>query len=58
MTINYKNMKTLKLYGDFFKDLLDISKKRTLYSESVLGQIMKSHRLKIRRINFLIELES
>ena len=46
------NMKTYKIYGDVFKDLLDISKKSILHSETVLGNIIYKEKLNVNRTNF------
>ena len=46
------NMKTYNLYGDTFDSLLGISKKQELHSETILGGIMKSRGLKVKKINF------
>ena len=46
------NYKTYRLYGDVFKYILDISKKEQLHSETVLGNLMNSYKLKIIRIPF------
>ena len=49
------NYKTYKLYGDVFKYMLDISKKQSLHSETVLGQLMDSFKLKIIRVPFIFK---
>jgi hypothetical protein len=47
------NMKTYKLYGDIFKHLLDISKIRSLHSETILGLILvENYKLNIEYIKF------
>jgi hypothetical protein len=46
------NMKTYKLYGNIFKDLLDISKTQPLHSETVIGELMDLFKLSIIRIPF------
>ena len=46
------NMKTYKIYGDIFKYLLNISKKESLHSETILGKIMNDNKLNIIKIKF------
>jgi hypothetical protein len=46
------NMKTYKIYGEVFKQLLKISEKQPLHSETVIGKIMNDNALKIIRIKF------
>ena len=46
------NMNSYKIYGNIFQRLLNISKRRSLHSETVLGAVMKNNGLKTIRINF------
>jgi len=46
------NMKTYKIYGSIFTNLLDESKKYPLHSETIIGKVMDSHKLTIQRILF------
>jgi hypothetical protein len=45
-------IKTYKIYGEVFHSLLEISKNQPLHSETVIGRIIKSHRLNIIRVPF------
>ena len=47
------NKKTFKIYGSVFKKLLDLSKKKSLHSETIIGIILKNNKINIKRINFL-----
>jgi len=49
------NYKTYKLYGDVFKYMLDISKKQSLHSETVLGQLINSFKLNVIKIPFILK---
>jgi hypothetical protein len=46
------NINTYKIYGKIFDLLLDISKKKSLHSESILGEIMADNKLKVIKIPF------
>jgi hypothetical protein len=46
------NMATYKIYGGIFESLLDMSKKRPLHSETILGEIFMNAGIKLVRINF------
>jgi len=46
------NMKTYKLYGETFRHLLYISRLEVLHSETIIGKLMKSHKLNIVKIPF------
>ena len=46
------NMNTYKIYGNVFEKLLEISKNRSLHSETVLARIMLDNKLTIIRIPF------
>jgi hypothetical protein len=46
------NIKTYKIYGEVFNLLLDISKKKELHSESILGEIMNNNNLDIIKVPF------
>ena len=47
------NKKTYKIYGKIFKELLDLSKKQSLHSETIIGIILKNNKINIKKINFL-----
>ena len=46
------NNETYRLYGDIFNHLLNLSKKQSLHSETILGLLMKHYQLQIVRIPF------
>ena len=46
------NNKTYKIYGEVFKQLLEISKKQPLHSETILGKIITGKKLHIIRVKF------
>jgi len=46
------NMKTYIKYGSIFPILLDISKKKRLHSETVLGRLMTEYSFNVIRIPF------
>ena len=46
------NMKTYKIYGEVFNLLLNISKKKPLHSETIIGEIMNNNKLNIIRVPF------
>lgn len=46
------NFNTYKLYGDIFDNLLILSKRQPLHSETIIGQIMETYKLQIIRIPF------
>jgi len=46
------NMKTYRLYGNTFNKLLEISKKQSLHSETVLGQLISMYNITVVRIPF------
>ena len=47
------NMSTYQIYGDIFTKLLEMSKKQSLHSETILGEILHKNKIKIIRINFI-----
>ena len=46
------NMNTYQIYGNIFKQLLDLSKKQPLHSETIIGKIINENNIKITRIKF------
>jgi hypothetical protein len=46
------NKDTYLIYGKIFNRLLDLSKKRSLHSETILGLILKSENIKVARVKF------
>jgi hypothetical protein len=46
------NMKTYKIYGHVFNSLLEISKKKPLHSETIIGERMHNHNLNVIKIKF------
>jgi hypothetical protein len=46
------NMKNYKTYGNIFELLLNISKKQTLHSETIIGEIIKNNKINIIRVPF------
>jgi hypothetical protein len=46
------NTNTYKIYGEIFINLLEISKKSSLHSETIIGQIMNNHGIITVRIPF------
>jgi hypothetical protein len=47
------NSKTYKMYGLIFPYLLNMSKKQSLHSETIIGEILYRYRLNIKRIPFI-----
>jgi hypothetical protein len=48
ITNNY----TYKIYGKVFKQLLELSKKHELHSETILGLVLNNNKIKCSKINF------
>ena len=46
------NLKTYKLYGNVFDQLLALSRMQELHSETIIGQLMQKYHLEIIRIPF------
>jgi hypothetical protein len=46
------NMKTYKIYGNVFTELLDMSKKKSLHSETIIGDVLQNNNIKIIHIPF------
>lgn len=46
------NNKTYKIYGNIFKELLEISKELSLHSETILGLILAKNNIENKKINF------
>ena len=46
------NKETYKIYGKIFLQLLDLSKKMPLHSETILGLILDNNKINIKRLNF------
>lgn len=46
------NMATYHIYGNIYYDLLEISKKQSLHSETVLGQHIHNNNVKVIRVKF------
>jgi hypothetical protein len=46
------NKKTYKIYGRIFDNLLEISKKEPLHSETIIGRTMKNNRINTIRVPF------
>ena len=46
------NMNTYKIYGEVFTQLLDISKKEPLHSETVIGKIFENNHITVSRVKF------
>ena len=46
------NIKTYKIYGYLFDNLLDMSKKMHLHSETILERILRNNNINIKNINF------
>jgi hypothetical protein len=46
------NKETYKIYGQIFLQLLDLSKKMSLHSESILGLILRNNNIIVKRVNF------
>ena len=47
------NMNNYKIYGNIFESLLDLSKKMSLHSETILGFVLKNHNINVKRIQFI-----
>ena len=46
-------MNNYKIYGNIFESLLDLSKKMSLHSETILGLVLKNHNINVKRIQFI-----
>ena len=46
------NSKTYKIYGKIFLNLLEISKKQRLHSETILGYILEINKINAERVKF------
>ena len=46
------NSKTYKIYGEIFTQLFEMSKKQSLHSETIIGQIINNNNINIARIKF------
>jgi hypothetical protein len=46
------NLKTYKLYGEVFTQLLELSKKVPLHSEKIIGNIIITNKIKITHVKF------
>ncbi len=46
------NSKTYKIYGKIFSELLEISKKQSLHSETILGYILEINKINVERVKF------
>jgi len=46
------NRKTYKIYGNLFSHLFELSKSRMLHSETILGYILDTNKVKVKRVQF------